>query len=53
MGELSQKRRRSDEPTFAQTDVDVEALAEEIFARYAGEQRVVVDGATYTATFFR
>jgi hypothetical protein len=52
MGELSQKRRRSDEPTFAQTDVDVEALAEEIFARYAGEQRVVVDGAKYTATFF-
>ena len=53
MGELSQKRRRSDEPTFAQTDVDIETLAEEIFARYAGEQRVVVDGAKYTATFFR
>jgi hypothetical protein len=53
MGELSQKRRRSDEPAFAQTDVDVETLAEDIFARYAGEQRAVVDGAKYTATFFR
>lgn len=52
MGELSQKRRRSDEPTFVQTDVDIDALADEIFARYAGEQQVVVDGAKYTATFF-
>lgn len=52
MGELRLKRRRSDQPAFAQTDVDVEALAEEIFSRYAGEQRVVVDGANYTATFF-
>src|SRR5918996_850550 len=53
MGELSQKRRRSDEPAFAQTDADIDVLAEEIFSRYAGEQRVVVDGAKYTATFFR
>ena len=53
MSELSQKRRRSDEPAFAQTDADIDALAEEIFSRYAGEQRVVVDGAKYTATFFR
>ena len=53
MSELSQKRRRSDEPAFAQTDVDVDSVAEEIFERYVGEQRVVVDGAKYTATFFR
>lgn len=53
MGELSQKRRRSDEPAFAQTDIDIDTLAEDIFARYAGEQRVVVDGAKYAATFFR
>jgi hypothetical protein len=53
MGELSQKRRRSDEPAFAQTDVDIDALAEEIFERYVGAQRVVVDGAPYTATFFQ
>ena len=52
MGELSQKRRRSDEPAFNRTDVDIDALAEEIFERYAGEQRVIVDGAKYTASFF-
>jgi hypothetical protein len=48
-----QKRRRSDEPEFVQTDVDVDALADGIFASYAGEQPVVVDGARYTTTFFR
>ena len=47
------KRRRSDDPQFIQTDVDVDTLADEIFARYAGEQSVVVDGSPYTATFFR
>ena len=47
------KRRKSDVPDFLQTDVDVERLADEIFSRYVGEQRVVVDGAPYTTTFFR
>jgi hypothetical protein len=49
----SLKRRRSDASDFAQTDVDVAALAEEIFARYADEQDVVVEGAPYKTTFFR
>lgn len=55
MGLASQKshnRRRSDEPAFVQTDVDIDALADEIFARYAGEQRILVDGAKYTTTYF-
>jgi hypothetical protein len=47
------KRRRSDVPAFAQTEVDIGVLADEIFARYAGEQHVVTDGKPYTATFFR
>src|SRR5687768_6980675 len=53
MGAVSPKRRRSDEPAFVQTDVDIDGLAGEIFARYAGEQRVVVDGAKYATTYFR
>jgi hypothetical protein len=47
------KRRRSDVPKFAQTDVDVDLLAEQIFARYVGNQQVVIDGRPYTATFFQ
>ena len=47
------KRRRSDVPQFAQTDIDVDGLADEIFSRYAGDQHVVIDGKPYTATFFR
>lgn len=47
------KRRRSDGPYFTETDVDIDALAGEIFSRYVGEQNVVIDGAPYTATFFR
>ena len=46
-------RRKSDGPDFIQTDLDIDALAEEIFSRYAGEQEIVVDGTPYTATFFR
>jgi hypothetical protein len=53
MGVAGQKRRRSDEPAFVQTDGDIDALAEEIFSRYVGEQQVIVDGAPYSATFFR
>ena len=47
------KRRRSDVPQFAQRDVDVDALAEDIFSRYTGEQHIEIDGTPYTATFFR
>jgi hypothetical protein len=47
------KRRRSDVPQFAQIEVDVDALAADIFARYAGEQHVEIDGRPYTATFFQ
>jgi hypothetical protein len=47
------KRRRSDVPHFAQTAVDVDVLAGEIFARYVGEQHVVTEGRPYTATFFQ
>ena len=53
MGVEGHRRRRSDEPAFVQTDGDIDALAEQIFARYVGEQRVIVDGAPYAATFFR
>ena len=48
-----QKRRRSDEPQFAQTDVNVDALAEEIFSRYVGEQKIDIEGKPYTTTFFQ
>jgi hypothetical protein len=33
--------------------VEVDALAEQIFSHYAGEQDVVIDGLRSTATFFR
>jgi hypothetical protein len=46
-------RRRSDDADFIQTDLDVDALAEDIFSRYVGEQKIVVDGSPYTTTFFR
>lgn len=46
-------RRKSDGADFIQTDLDIDALAEEIFSRYAGEQDVVIDGSPYSATFFR
>jgi hypothetical protein len=45
-------RRRSDLPDFVQTDVDIDAVAEGIFARYAGPQPIVVEGKTSEATFF-
>lgn len=47
------RRRRSDQPDFVQTDLDVDRLADAIFARYVGEQRVVIDGQGAVATFFR
>ena len=45
-------RRRSDLPDFVQTDVDIDALAEGIFARYAGPQAIVIEGTPSQATFF-
>jgi hypothetical protein len=47
-----QARRRSDAPDFIESDIDLDAVANEIFSQYSGTQRVVVDGAPYTATFF-
>ena len=48
----SAKRRRSDLPDFVQTDIDVDALAHSIFARYAGSQPIVIEGMPSRATFF-
>ena len=45
-------RRRSDDPGFVETTVDVEGLADRIFAVYSGPQRIVTDGVARTATFF-
>jgi len=45
-------RRRSDLPDFVQTDINVGALAEAIFARYAGPQAIVIEGTPSQATFF-
>jgi hypothetical protein len=53
MNSSAQARRRSDSSDFVRTDVDIDALAEEIFSRYVGEQSIVIDGAPYTATYFR
>jgi hypothetical protein len=47
------RRRRSDAPNFLQTNLDVDVLAQEIFSRYVGEQRILIDGTPSTATFFR
>jgi hypothetical protein len=53
MGPGALNRRRSDVRDFAQTDVDVDLLAGEIFSRYAGAQAIVIEGKPYTATFFQ
>ncbi|MGH9256847.1 MAG: hypothetical protein ACRD3C_19980 [Vicinamibacterales bacterium] len=53
MAPFGLRRRRSDAPDFVQTELDIDGLAEEIFSRYAGEQRVVIDGTPSMATFFR
>jgi hypothetical protein len=52
MRSSSAGRRRSDLPDFVQTDVDIDAMAEGIFARYAGPQTIVIEGARSQATFF-
>ena len=51
-GSGSRSRRRSDVPLFVQTDLDIDALAGDIFSRYVGNQNIVIDGAAYEATFF-
>jgi len=48
----SDRRRRSDLPDFVQTDIDIDALARLIFARYVGPQAIVVEGTPSRATFF-
>lgn len=53
MGATALMRRRSDETDFVQTDVDVDAVAEDIFSRYEGEQKILIDGTPYTATYFQ
>ena len=45
-------RRRSDLPDFVQTNIDIDALAAGIFARYVGPQSIVIEGTPSTATFF-
>jgi hypothetical protein len=52
MGSISAGRRRSDDAGFVETDVDIAAQADRIFAAYAGPQSIVVDGVPRTATFF-
>jgi hypothetical protein len=37
---------------FIESGIDIDAVADEIFSQYVGNQRVVVDGAAYTAQFF-
>src|ERR671925_1394295 len=44
--------RRSDAPEFVETRVNIDALADEIFTRYAGDQDVIIDGVYGKATFF-
>jgi hypothetical protein len=46
-------RRRSDLPDFVQTDINVDAMAHAIFARYAGLQPIVIDNIPSQAEFFR
>jgi len=48
----SEGRRRSDLPDFVQTDIDIDSMADGIFARYAGTQPIVVEGIAAEATFF-
>ena len=52
MGMVAYGRRRSDDEGFVEREVDITRVADEIFASYAGEQRIVTDGRPRTATFF-
>jgi hypothetical protein len=53
MSRAGHGRRRSDEPEFIETEANIDALADEIFFRYVGEQDIVIDGVSSTATFFQ
>ena len=53
VGAAALSRRRSDLPDFVQTHADIDALAHEIFSRYVGEQKILIEGAPYATTFFR
>jgi hypothetical protein len=53
MGTVTPARRRSDAPEFVETAVDIDVRADEIFARYAGEQDVLIDDVYGKATYFR
>jgi hypothetical protein len=52
MTSVAHRRRQSDVPEFIQTGLDIDALADDIFSRYAGEQTIAVEGVNYTKTFF-
>src|SRR5688500_16205239 len=51
MSRASQVRRRSDVPEFVETGANIDALADEIFSRYAGAQDIVSDRMSSRATF--
>ena len=53
MSTAAHRRRRSDGIAFVEQDVDIARVADEIFARYSGEQEVVIDGIPGKATFFQ
>lgn len=50
MSAAAQNRRRSDVEEFVEPDVD--AVAQELFSRYVGEQPLVIDGTPATAMLF-
>jgi hypothetical protein len=52
MSTAAQRRRRSDDFAFVERDVDIGRVADEVFARYSGEQQIVTDGVPGKATFF-
>src|SRR5215216_1784672 len=53
MSTAAQGRRRSDDFAFVERDVDIGRVADEVFARYSGEQQIVTDGVPGKATFFQ
>ena len=52
MGTASLGRRRSDDVGFVETAVDIDGLADRIFAAYAGPQSIVIDGVPGRHTYF-
>lgn len=53
MSTAAHRRRRSDASAFVERNVDITRVADEVFARYSGEQQVVTDGVPGKATFFQ